>query len=222
MTAASYVDLGGQRVTKARLTAPYYGTWVADLELATSSVVPTITTLTIGNLSLACSVYRQGTFAGITSARVVGGAGGWRKSVPAQGYYSASGIMMSTLLRDAAGAVGEKVTVISDVLVGNAWMREAGPAARLLRQLAGAEWWVDQTGTTQVGSRPTTPVTSSFQVTAWHGDRGWYDVATEDVASWLPGASFSSVLIPAPVTVGLTELIVDNKGKLRLSVLSTT
>ena len=216
---SAYIELDGQRVISGRITLPFYGIWMGDVVLAVPDVIPTSTTLTVGNLKLACTVFRAAAFAGSRSARLVGGAGGWRKDVPRQSYYASNGLRLSTIIRDAGATVGESVAVAQDQTIGNAFVREAGPAARVLRQLAGTEWWIDADGLTRVGTRSGSTINTPFQITAWSGGKGWYEVSTEDIASWLPSNTFSNALVPT-TTVGMTEIEVDNTGKLRLGVLS--
>lgn len=221
MTA--FLELDGQRAISGRVTVPYYGVWVADITLALPDTVPTNTTLTVGNFVAPCTVFRSAPFAGTRSARVVGGAGGWRKPLAKQSYYSPNGVKVSTVIRDAAGQVGETVSVSSavDGVIGNHYARpDLEHASDLLRAVAGDEWWLDpKTGTTFVGSRTGVAIGTPFNAIKWSGGKGWFDVATEDVAAWMPGNTFENSLVPT-TTISLTEISFDNKGVLRISVLS--
>lgn len=216
--AGQFASLAGRRVVSGRITIPYYGIWVADVILSVADTIPTQTTLTVADLTLQCAIYRQISFAGSRSARVVGGFGGWRQQVPAQGYQT--GVLLSTVLRDAATAVGEKIKVTTDKTLP-AFTREAAPASRLLRLLAGPTWYVDSAGTTQVGPRATSTVTSPFNVTDWSGGKGRFRVASEKLTDWQPGATFSTPVINTMQTVGMTEIEMTNDGQLRLTVLTT-
>jgi hypothetical protein len=216
-----YISLNGQRTTSAVITIPFYGAWIADVVLALTASIPTQSRLTVGNLSLVGNVYRMATYVGSRSARIVGGFGGWRKVLPPQYYQNLGGIRLSTVLGDAAISVGEKINVASDISVGTSYARETGPASRLLRQLAGPEWWVDNVGTTQIGSRPSSQITSPFEVAAWSGARGMFEVSTETVGDWMPARTFQSSNISTQQTVGVTIVESNNDGKLRLTVLNT-
>lgn len=221
--ATPYVALNGKRVTQAHVTIPYYGAWVADVTLAVFDEIDTSETLTIGNLSLKGAVYRVASFAGALSARIVAGGAGWRQTVPAQGYYNPKGINASIVLRDAAALVGEQVNIASDYSLGTQYARENAPASRVLAQLAGPEWWIDNSGVTQIGSRPSTAITTPFQLLHWYGGKGSFQLATEDVASWMPGNTFTnSIMAPVVATIGVTEIVAGNDGKVRLTVLSTS
>lgn len=216
-----FAALNGRRIISGAITFPYYGAWVADVVLSVADTIPTLSTLTLEDLTLAGAVYRQFSFAGSRSARLVGGFGGWRKQVPAQAYQNAAGLKASLLLGDAAALVGERVNVVSDQTVGTLFVREAAPAQRLLRQIAGSIWWIDASGTTQVGPRTGSPIMSSFTAIQWSGAKGRFEIATEKLSDWMPGQTFSSPTVTATQTIGATSIAIDNDGTLRLTVLST-
>lgn len=220
--AGPHLAISGQRVISARVTLPFYGTWCADVVLAQSNALPSSVTLTLGSLSLQGTVFRVASFGGSRSARVVGGAGGWRKTIPAQAYVNTNGLRLSLLLRDAATLVGEQVSVTTDTVLGTAFVREAAPAERVLRQLAGNEWYIDTSGVTRVGPRSSSAITSQFTVVQWSGAKGSFEIATESLGDWLPGNTFTAPTVSGTQTVGLTNIVADNDGKVRLTVLSAT
>lgn len=219
--AGPFAALNGRRVISGSITFPYYGTWVADVVLSVSDTIPTLSTLTLEDLTLSCAVYRQFSFAGSRSARLVGGFGGWKKPVPAQAYQNSSGLKASLLLGDAAAIVGEKVNVVTDQTVGTLFVREAAPAARLLRQIGGSLWWIDANGVTQVGPRSGSAIVSSFTAVQWSGAKGRFEIATEKLSDWMPAQTFTSPTVTTPQTVGSTTMTIDNDGQLRLTVLTT-
>lgn len=215
-----FATLNGGRLIKARVTIPYYGLWAADVVLASSDTLATSVTLTIGNLSMVGAVVRMASFAGTRSARIVGGAGGWRTTLPSKQYVSSNAIRLSQVLGDAAAEAGERLNLPIDATIGTMYVREQAPAQRVLRQLAGPVWYVDLAGVTQVQDRPAASVRSSFTVIGWSGALGRFTVATEDYASWLPGASFSSPTVSTPQTVSLVTHTLDNDGTARMEVLA--
>jgi len=220
MSDAPTNNLNGERITTARLTVPYYGTWVADVTLALATAIPPAVTLTIGDMVMVGHVLRMASFAGSRSARIVGGFGGWPKAVAARAYRSAGGVRASMVLGDAAIEVGEQVKLATDSTLGTAYVREAGPASRVLRYLAGSLWWVDALGVTQVGARAAMAITSAFTVVAYNGGRGRFEVATEAPADWQPGRTFTSPTVSTPVRIGSVSHHVDNDGIARIEVLS--
>lgn len=218
----SYSTLNGARISSATITIPYYGAWVADVIVATADVIPSQGPLVVGDLSLFGTIYRQAAFAGSREVRVVGGYGGWRNTLPAQTYQSASGVKLSVVLGDAAAIVGEKIKIANDGTLGTIFVRENAPAERLLRQLAGAVWWVDSSGKTQVGPRPVSKVGNPFSAIGWKGGAGRVEIATEVLSEWMPGATFSNGTVTPAQTIGMTSIEVDNDGVLRLVVLVTS
>jgi hypothetical protein len=219
MTA--FASLNGNRLTTVALCMPLYGTWSADVVLAESTMITTAVTLAIGDLSLVGSVYRQANFAGSRSARLIGGAGGWRKGLSRKPYANPAGLRRSMVIGDAAREVGEAVTLDADGTIGTFFVREAAPASRVLRQLAGALWWVDPAGMTHIGPRPTGAISSDFTVIHWSGKTGSFEIATDNYADWMPGKTFTAPTVSGTQTVSLVNLNQDNEGKLRLEVLAS-
>lgn len=220
MPPTPFAALNGKRIQVAHVTIPWYGTWCADVTLAVPDVIPLVSTLTLGDLTLTGSVFRMASFSGTRATRIVGGAGGWRRVIPSQGYSNPKGIPLSLLLSDAAALVGETVRVQSDYIVGTNYARETAPASRLLRQLAGQQWWIDNAGVTQIGNRTIAPIGTPFQVTDWSGGRGWFQIATENLSDWVPGRTFANYAVTKAQQIGLTMIAMDNDGKLRVQVLT--
>lgn len=215
-----FANINGQRVVSGSITIPLYGLWTGDLALAGDAPIADRITFTFGNLVLAGAVYRQAAFAGTRSLRLVAGAGGWRKEVKRLPYSQLGGLSISTVLKDAAAEVGERVNVVTDSALRQRFIREAGPASRVLRQLVGLNWHIDAGGVTQIQAWPTARITSPFQVTKQDGGRGIIEVATEDYASWMPGRAFSSPNLAGQYKVGGAMFKFEESGKARLEVLS--
>ncbi len=135
------------------MAEPYYGIPVVDISLASDQPLAPSVVFIVGNATYKMSVLRQRAFAGSTRARLVGGGGGWGKDVPARLYQNPQGVPLASILRDVSLEVGEAVVLATARTVGLFYAREAAPAERVLRQLAGALWYVDRVGVTQVGPR---------------------------------------------------------------------
>ena len=220
-TSPLFASVNGQRSTSSSIAIPYYGTWVADVALAPDVALADAVTLQIGNLTLAGTVLRTAPFAGSRDVRIVGGAGGWGKTIQLDPYRLASGVPLSLVLRDAARACGETVKLATDRHLGEFYVPERGPASRILRQLGGELWWMDAAGVTQVGPRSATKIKSAATVEDYAAGKGWLTIATEDLAAWAPGATFSGNTVPMALTVGATRIAADENGTLRLEVLTT-
>lgn len=218
----SYTSYAAIPVTDMNLMIPLVGLWVADIKMASALPAPAIGPLVLGNLILAGAVWRSATFGGVTSARIVGGFGGWSRSVSPRGYSLPFGIPLSMILSDVAIEVGEPpCAVVPDRIVGTSWARPPGPitAGGVLRYVAGPSWYVGASGTVTVGPRVPSVITSAWQAIAWDGAEGIMTVATEDPASWQPGATFASPFVTVPQTVAMVRHMSDNAGVGRMRIM---
>jgi hypothetical protein len=218
MSGAPYDTFAGVPLTFLNLSIPLVGLWVADVHSSAALPFPPVGPLVHGNLTLQGGVYRQATFAGITTARIAGGFGGWSKTLTPRGYSQPFGVLLSQVLNDAALEVQEAVTVVLDQPIGTFWSRPSGPAGRTLRAAAGSSWSVQASGIVNVGPRIPQPIVSPWQVLAWDGAGGILDLATEDQASWQPGNTFASALVPSLQTVSLVRHT-SEAGKSRMRVM---
>lgn len=216
-----YATLNGIQVTHIDIAIPYYGIWEGDVQLSTPQVITGPVTLIIGDLTLIGSVYRYSSFAGLTSLRLVGGAGGWRKAVTAQAYANPAGVRLSTVMFDVASAVGETVVVGTDAIIGQFYTREANIAQRVLRMLAGAEWYIDVNGVTQVRPRVGVAIGTPLTVIDWDPATNLFDIATEDLAAWMPANTFTAPTVTASQSISMTRIQSRNDGVLRLKVLAS-
>jgi hypothetical protein len=236
---ADWASLNGQRVVAGKLSIPWYGTWVADIELSVTTAIPAGTVaLVVGDLMLLGTVYRQLNFSGARTARIVGGYAGWDNTIPARAYQAPGGVLKSTVLGDAAADAGEKIgaaslTSILGSMVGTAFVRQSAPAMRTLKQLTPV-WWVDNTGATQILDRPALAasglvsdtahlgaIASQFNVISYSGGRGQFGVATETLSDWMPGRTFSSPVVTTVQTVSHVAHSFDSKGTHRMQILAT-
>jgi hypothetical protein len=225
-----FATVAGLQIVSGSLSIPLVGVWTADVALATQNTLPTgLVVVQIGNLSLSGTVYRSESYGGQVKARIVGGYGGWRSSIAAQGYGSPSGVKLSTILQDAAQAAGETVNVQNDTTVGNGFARMAFDTSvasdvlwLLVRLGFIPAWYVDPTGTTQNVAWPSNAVTTPFQVTAQHPEQGMIEIATEDYVSWMPGCTFSAPQLSGTYTSNGVHYVWDGGGKFRFEVLTQT
>lgn len=217
-----FATLSALPVVSGSITIPVYGLWSGDVSLAGDQPISTNTTLVLGNLSLACNVYRQAVFSGSRACRIVGGFGGWRQTVVAKQYALSSGVKLSTVLGDVALEVGERVNVPSDRIVGTGWVRERSPASRTLRLLAGENWYCDPNGVVQIAAWPSTAVPTDFSVINQIPSKGVVEIATEDYASWLPNTTFSSPSLSGTYTNGGVTYRFQDNGTFRLEVMTSS
>jgi hypothetical protein len=217
----SWATIGGERIQSGIVTMPYWGTLVGDVLLASSAAVDSPATLTIGDLSCVVSIVRQASFAGSRSFRVVGGYGGWRKTVGPRWYTAPVPMPLAPVLRDVAAEVGEQVSCPSTRIMQAQYARATGQAVRVLDLLA-PDWWVAPDGTTTIGPRDSSLITSDKTIVSYSGGKGQFQVATETMADWMPGRTFTSQTIDTPVTIGSVTITMGNDGKVRLDVLNAS
>ncbi len=236
---ADWASLNGSRVISANIAIPYYGAWVADVVLGVSTAIPAgQVTLVFADVSLIGTVYRQFSFSGARSARIVGGFGGWSKTVPVRAYQSAGGVNLSTVFGDLAIDSGEvfgaaSLNAIAGQQVGAAFTRESAPALRILKQIGGPIWWIDAAGSTQLLDRAalaysgsTTDaahlgaIASQFNVIEWSGAKGKFTIAAEQLSDWMPGRTFSNAVVTNTQTVSHVTHVFDGDGKARTNVLA--
>ena len=225
-----FASVNGLQVVSGSLLIPLVGTWTADVQLATQQQLSGQVSVVIGNLTLLGTVYRSDVYGQQVRARIVGGYGGWRKSIAPQGYGSSSGVSIATVLGDAASACGERVNAPGGN-VGDAYARcqfATSVAGDVLWQLMALgqipAWYVAPSGVTQTSPWPTSIVSTQFLVADQKPDEGIVVIATEDYVSWLPGCQFSSPQLTSGETytnVG-AQYVWDGDGKFRFEILTGT
>jgi hypothetical protein len=196
-----YADVDGEQILHGRVVVPYYGTWTVDAMLEHGVELGKSVTVTIGSLVLKGTTFAAFPFAGKTSCRIVGGANGWPKVLPPRAYFNPNGVKLSLVLGAAAKECGETLGALSDTSIGTAYVRLQGPAVRVLSILAGESWYVDYSGVTQIAARGSGTIVSDFEaINASSGERR-VTVASEALADWVPGRTFSSPRL-AQKTIG--------------------
>lgn len=189
-----FAELNGNRIVTGVLVFQFLGIPYADVLLDKVADISGPQTLTLGPLSVKCTAVTVGAFTGSTRVRVVGGAAGWRKTIGPKSYQHDLGVKKSTVVGDAARECGETVVVDADGSVGQAFVRQQSPAARVLEQV-GDPWWVRPDGVTEVGVRASDEIKSHFDVVSAQLAIGQLFVATDDVQDWMPGRKFQTPTI---------------------------
>jgi hypothetical protein len=215
----NYAEVNGVRVVSGVVTLPATGIWHCDLMLALPTPITGALAITIGNLALVGSSLRDVSYAGSRAMRIIGGAGGWRSIVAAKSYQQDAGVKLSLILNDAASDAGEKVSILTDSVYGPAFERFNSPASDVLN-LCAPGWWMNLAGVVVVGARASAPITTKFDVTNFAGFDGKTQVATEDLASWIPGNTFAAPTLPAAQTISSVVHTFDDSGKARTEVLA--
>lgn len=218
---SAFATLNGVNIVGGTLAIPQVGMWTADVALGTDEAETGPATIVLGNLTLQGTIYRSSPFAGQTRARIIGGGAGWRKTLPAKSYSSQTGVSLRMILSDAAAECGEKVNLATDTQVGPFYARLSGLGSATLRAFCPA-WYVDMSGVTQIASWPVVVVGSPFLVTEQRTDEGMAEIATEDYASWLPGASFTAPNLDGAFQSFGSHYTFKTDGTFRLQILTDT
>lgn len=186
VTAAT---LNGHRVTRARVDIRKWGCWYADASVDGEVSLSGRATLKIADATYVGTVLSGGPMKGRSTFTVVAGAGGWGRTIPAEGYADDGSTKASKVLGDAARLVGETMAdVASTVRVGAGFTRPEGPASQVLQLVAPHAWYVDEAGVTRLGERATGVLVGTVtRITPVDPSRGQVVLAAESIATILPG-----------------------------------
>jgi hypothetical protein len=207
----SAATLNSLRATSARVSLPAWGCWYAEVSLDGEHALAGPVTLQIADLTLKGTILSGGPAKGRSDFRVVAGAGGWGRSLKALAYATDAGVKVSTVLTDAASAVGETIATVDAALrTGPEFVRPDGPASRVLEMTSPRSWYVDEAGVTHLGKRAAVAFTGiATRVTPADLSRRTVTLAAEQIAKLLPGA-----IVDGLEAVDVHHSI-DSKGGLR-------
>ncbi len=218
MMSKPFATLNGIPIMSGTLAVPSVGMWTADIAINTDDAISGAAVVVLGNLTLAGTVVRSAPFAGQTRARIVGGSGGWRKRLQERPYSDPNGVSLSMVLGDAARECSEKLGPVSGA-VGPFYARPDDMASFSLRAFCPA-WYIDTAGVTQIASWPVKSVSTPFTVIDQRADEGVVEIATEDYAAWLPGASFTAPTMTGTFQCAGVVYKFDPDGTFRLQVMT--
>lgn len=185
-------SLNGHNATSASLWLHAYGIPWAEVGLDAEVTLSGSVTLQIADLTFVGTVMSGGPSKGRSRYRIAGGAGQWGKTIPdRQEDDNAAGVKRSTVLLAAAQACGE--TILASTLpgptdrIGPSYVRERGPASRVMHELCPRAWYVGEDGTTRIGVR--TPAAIAVPYTAGPLDLAnrQVEIAATSIASIVPG-----------------------------------
>lgn len=214
--SAFFATVEGERLIGARVFIPNSGAWYADLDLEAKSNLSGKVEIKLGALSLRGTIAPgfSGSFALATKLRVIGGAGGWAKGVPAKAYHNDAGVKAATILADVARAVGESINLPSTLdRVGADFVRTMGPASRVLEQV-GVPWYVDYAGVTQVVAREPSEVSGTYDLLVFDQQAQVATLAVDDPGKIKIGSVLRTRL-ETPATVRELEIVMHG-GQVRL------
>ena len=194
-----FASVGGHRATTLRLYVPNVGPWFLDSELDEAVKLAGPVEVVFGKLRLKGTIApsSSGAFQLTARARVVGGGGGWGKVLAPKSYHNDAGVRAPTVAEDAAREGGETLGTFDPLgpgVLGNDYVRAAGPASRALEDAAGGRpWWVDYQGVTKVAARP------SVALAPGKGQ----------ILSYDPGGRLAVVGVDDPGEIGIGSVLTD-------------
>lgn len=191
----SLATCNGLPVVSGAVQMPARGIWTASLSVASSEELSGPVALDFDGLALTGTIESGGVVRDLGQYRVVGGAGGWRRSIPALAYNNGAGVKKSLVLRDAATAAGETLGTFTDARLGPSFVRPEGAARAALDLVAPDGWYVDADGVTQIGAWPSAVFSEPLTVLDERADRGLRTVVADSLAGLVPGAVVEGVAV---------------------------
>lgn len=208
--------INGQRCTSVRVFVPHTGPWFADVTVDGALGLTGRVTLAYGPLSLVGTIdpAMDGSKSDQQITRVVAGGGGWSRALLPKPYANDSGVKGLLVAQDAAREAGETLGTFTSVvpIVGTAYVRQSGSAARALEDVAGATpWWVGYDGVTQVAVRPSLPAAvGTYEVLDFQPRDHLVELALDDMTQVQIGSVLTDRL-DAPQTVRGIEIRIDGE-----------
>jgi hypothetical protein len=189
MSTSSFT-LAKRQITHGRVNLPAWGVWWADISIDGEVELSGDVDLVFNDLTLKGTVLAGGPAKGRSDFRIVGGKGGWGKTLPRKSYANDAGVKVSTVIGDAAIEAVETVdaTTYPTARLGPAWTRPEGPASRVLEQIAPAGWYIGEDGITRIGARARVDFADKApRVSPLDKARGTLTLAAENLAKLVPG-----------------------------------
>jgi hypothetical protein len=168
-----------------------WGTWWVDatlsqeIELARGAVAQ----LVFAGVPMVGTIVSGGTHGGTSGYRIVGGRGGWGKTIEAKAYADDAGAKLATIISDAARDCEEIVEGVPATRTGPNFARRNVSASSVLNALTPQAWRVDFDGVTRFGPRPTVAYTGSAPRTYASPQAAVVELATDDISGLLPGVT---------------------------------
>lgn len=180
-------------INSCELDVPWRGLWLARVKLTDENgpAEGDSVTLTIGPLSLVGTVLNSGVHGGQATARVVGGAGGWRQAPTGLSFQNDANLSKSEIARALASSVGE--TIESErKTIGVHWTFDPLASAGSNLDALGS-WYMRDDGVTVLGTRADL---GTFEATVpeFDGQDGRASCSIEEYQAdkFMPGALITS------------------------------
>lgn len=211
-----YATCNGQRLTAITLNVANVGPWIAELDFETAPDVAGKVEIKLGALTLVGTVLPMydGTYIEQRRCRVVGGGGGWGRTVTRKNYHNDAGVKSRLVADDVARECGETIGDFAPEIerIGHDYVRSVGTGSRVLEHVIGARpWWVDYAGVTHVGMRPSVPLTidGTYDVVAFDPRNRTLTFAIDDIARVQIGSVVSQAPLESAQTIREFDIQID-------------
>lgn len=174
------LSVNGIAATSGKIFLPATGAWRVECTLETKVLPFGRVIVTFGNSVLLGTVNSEqsGIFGEYCKVLIIGGGGGWGKTVPAQHFKNDFGVLDSFVVSATAALVGEIAVIATPTLLGSDYVRTEGPASKVL---SGLSWYVDAQGVTQTLPRIPLPLSQSFDLLEWNAGDNIATIAGDDL-----------------------------------------
>lgn len=206
------ITLNGERCKTLRIMVPKTGPWLANVELDGAPEVPSgAVELVAGTSTLVGTVAPEASSRYLTrvKVRVIGGAAGWRKILPARAYHNdvATGVSAKSVLDSTAAACGETLTgdYPTERLAAD-YVRASGPGSRALGRIAPA-WWVGYDGLTRMLARDASAPTAAIELKDFDPHSRVADLEIAELEDIAIGMVISDSRLAAPATIEAYEAV---------------
>jgi hypothetical protein len=183
----STASVNGHTISRLSMPVPAWGHWFADVDLVEDVTLSGAVVIKLADVEAHGTVLSGGPYNGRSSYRIIGGAGGWGQEIPAKSYADDAGVKVATVVTDAALAIGEALADVPSTRRGPHYARAAGLASQVLHELAPRAWYVGLDGLTHFGSRLAATYAGDGVRTRVDPTGLVVDVATDAIASLVPG-----------------------------------
>jgi hypothetical protein len=216
--------LGTSNALSLTLSIPKTGDWRADVLLDNSPLPTGKTTLTVGDLSLACSVLRSDFDAAGKPHAVVVGAIGWQNLVTKPlSFNSSAGVRLSSVLSAISQGSGQTIVQPTDRTIGDHYELGASRPGEPVRWVDALNdlvragylplWRVDPDGVTRFTPRTSAAVSVRATLMRHDSSIGLFVYGLDAPAQFLPGNTVEGTPIGKLV-------LREHRGKLEADVYS--
>lgn len=193
------ITLNGNTAHSCVVYAHETGCWTAEVQCDADSMSGKVT-LDLEGVEFICSVIKAQRDQAWLHVELQGGAG-WSKELPPKAYaVNDAGTKVQLIVEDLARSVGETLGSIElgTPRLGPQHTRPAGRASVSLQEaLRGTNWYVDYSGVTQIGARPSRTLTSdAFTLLGYKREAHEAIVSVDAADAILPGDVIEHELVP--------------------------